>query len=164
MNAAGHLLIEEGVAGNSGDAGIGADGELAKLACAVVYFEHGRQVVAALLGAEVRHTAALESQRHALDSPATVGGGVRVGDLSSDRLFYRRSEDLAAGEIALPVGVDEVAALDAHGEVGARPFDVDFSLTCQPIDDVLLLAGDLAPAVGGALIAVQEAGMKDEVL
>ena len=50
----------------------------------------------------------------------------------------RGGEDLAAGHVALAVGVDPRAALDAQRDVGAVGLDADLARPRQPLDELAL--------------------------
>src|SRR5439155_15773641 len=117
VDGAADLLVEQDRPDGAVDPEVGADAELAQPARPRVGRQGLAQVVLAALGARLDDLAVAEDELH----PRDVDAGGRGGDVEADApvraVLVRAGEDLAAGHVALPVGVDPRAALDAERQV-----------------------------------------------
>jgi hypothetical protein len=72
-------------------------------------------------------------------------------------------EDLAIGDIMPAGAIDEGAAGDAEGEIGAGRGDMHLLFTLEPVDDLILAGFDLVP-IGDRVIGIRQDGVVDEIL
>ena len=120
-----------------------------------------RRYCLAALGVRLDHAAALEAQRDPLDRHAARAGRDRVADRALRGVLQRAGEDLARGHVALAVGVDPRAAVDAQPQVGALRLDPQLARTGEPLDQPRLRVVQLAPG-GDRVVAVEEERALDE--
>ena len=81
--------------------------------------------------------------------------GDREADRAVGRVLERAGEHLAARHVAPAVGVDPGAAVDAQAQVGAVRLDPDLARRAQPLDQLRLAVGQLAPG-GDRVRTVEE--------
>ena len=96
-----------------------------------------------------------------LDRHAARARRDRVADRALRRVLQRAGEDLARGHVALAVGVDPGAAVDAQPQVGALRLDAQLARAGEPLDQPRLRVVQLAPG-GDRVVAVEEERALDE--
>ena len=162
MDGSGHLLVEQDVAGGAIDPRIGADPYFAEQRGARIGLQRGLEVLLAALGARVDHLAVAEAELDAGDRDPARPGGNREADPPVRGALERAGEDLAAGHVALAVGVDPRAALNLERQVGAVGLDSDLARRRQPLHELRLRVVQIAPG-RGRVRPVQEQRPGDEL-
>src|SRR5215210_22489 len=157
------LLVEEDVRARAGDAVVGPDTELAKVAGPGVGVEQARQVLLTLLRARLDDLPLLESQPRARDlMPRNRGRHAEI-DRTVGRVFDRSGKDLAARHVPPARGVHERTPLDRERQVRLGTDDADLTGFLKPLYKPFLLGGLLAPVAYGVFL-VQSHGLERELL
>src|SRR5579871_1894913 len=118
MHRAADLLVEERVANAVRHARVVAEGELAEETRARVQFKHAVEECLSLARRCLDYFALAEDQPHPLDGDAVVCGGDVELDHAVGAVLDRPGEELAAGEVALAIAVDEDAPVYGERQVG----------------------------------------------
>ena len=145
MDRSADLLVEEDRAGRARDAEVRADADLAQEARAVVDGQRALQVVVADLGAGRHHLAVAQLELHAVDVDARGRRAHGEAHAAVRAALVRAGEDLAAGHVALAVGVDPRAPRDAERQVGALGLQAQLARVAQAGDQAVLEGAQAAP-------------------
>ncbi len=81
------FFVEENVAGEAVNIGIGADGEFAQITRTRIGFNHLEQIILILLGFCRFNSSAIERQFRAFHSHAAINGGIGELDPAIDRVL-----------------------------------------------------------------------------
>lgn len=161
VDGAADFLVVEDASGESVDAGVESDAELADSTGSGVEFEHGAEVGFVGFGAGADDLSVLEFEFDADELASVASDGVGALEASVDGVFEGSGEDFAGGHVAAAVGVDPGSIADGHGDVDVGSLDADFADVAHAVDEGLLTGAEGAPLLGG-IGGVEEHGAGDE--
>src|SRR3954469_20000246 len=146
VDGAADLLVEEDVTGEDPDRLVEAEGEPAAPARAVVDADHLAQEGLPAARSGVDNLSGLEAKTHVVDLACVEDRGVGERDLALDAGFERCREDLAVGQVLLPLGRDPRAVLDRHSQIGPLCDDPELTLGAEEIGEPHEAVAELPPA------------------
>src|SRR3954468_18847227 len=134
VDRAADLLVVEDRPDRAVDAEVRPDADLPEIPRAGVGVEGRLQVVVPPRSARDHHAALAQLELDLLHGHAARRGGQGEADAPLGGRLVRPREDLAAGHVALAVGVDPGAAGDAQREVGPLGLDAQLAPGRQALD------------------------------
>ncbi len=155
MEGAADLFVEESVLGELFDRVVGADGDLAHVAGALVLVEHREEELFVLGGTGINDAVVLKLKTNALDLSPVVDPGEGVVDMPVGILWA--AKDFAVGEVFAAGAVDPDGLFLVHidAEIGAIVtiasgcFEMHLVLGLQEIAHQLLAFVDIFPRGNG---------------